>query len=323
MNRATTDQVGPEAGEAITHLHPRQLLPFRFPSIGWTRRRKILPYLLLLPAIVAIFAVVIYPLGYGILLAFTDKQLIVQRFSFVGLANFSRLLQDPLVPEALLHSILFTFYGVVGTVLLGFAFAFLLNMGLHPQGVLRALVLIPWTICTLVTAVLWIWMYNPLYGFLDYILSVFGLPKVLFIGNLNLALFSTSLPVIWRGYPFVTLVFLAALQSLDKELFEAAAVDGATSWQQFRYLTIPLITPIAKIVILLETIWVFNTFDVVWIMTKGGPADATHLLSTYSYYNAFSRFDMGYGSAIALLLFFILIVLCTIYIRFVHFAGEG
>jgi len=272
----------------------------------------------LLPAIILILAVIIFPLFKGISFAFTNKFLTTADYDFVGLQQFQRLINDSQFWLALKNTVIWTILGVAGQLVLGFIFAYLLTRSLRGERILRGLLLIPWAVPTIATSIIWLWLYNPMYGYIKYYLSLVNLPQIYFLSNTKIALLSVILPLIWRGTFFVMLVYISGFQSLNEDLYEAAEIDGANTWRKLRFLTIPLLSPLTKVLVLLLTMWTFNVFDYIWIMTKGGPAGYTHLLSTYSYYNAFLGFNIGYGSAIGVVIFLILIIVSFIYIRAVY-----
>ena len=284
-------------------------------SSTWRIRKRAFPSLLLAPAVIVLAAVIAFPLARGIAYAFTNKFLTEPDFHSVGIRQFLKLVADPMFLLALKNSLLWTFFGVAAQVVLGFVIAHLLNTGLRWEKAGVALFLIPWSMSRIIVSIIWLWLYNPIYGYLNYFLTSLGLHKMFFLADTNLALFYVLATVVWRGTPFVMLVFLAGLKSLDRELYEASIVDGAGGWSQLRFITIPLMNPLIRVITMLEIIWVFNEFDFIWIMTKGGPAGATHILSTYSYYQAFNRFDVGYGSAVGTVLFIVLIVISVLFLR--------
>jgi multiple sugar transport system permease protein len=283
---------------------------------GWAIRKKAFPYFLIAPSLIAIFAVILFPLIRGVSFAFTNKFLIASDYNFVGLANFKKLLHDPVFWLSFKNSIIWTALGVVSQLLFGFWIAYLLNLGLKGEKIFRGLFLIPWSVSTIISCMIWRWLYAPSYGFINYYLSLIGFEeKVYFLANPKVALYSIILVLVWRGFPFVMLTFLAGLQSIDKELYEAATIDGASAWQQLRFITFPILKPIITIITILETMWVFNTIDFVWIISKGGPANRTQLLCTYTYHNAFFSFRVGYGSAIGFVILATLIIISLIYIK--------
>lgn len=290
-------------------------------SSFWLLRKRAFPYLLLAPALVVLCAVVAFPLVQGISFSLTDKFLTEPRFHAVGLRQFAKLVDDRAFWLILRNSFVWTFLGVTLQIVLGFIAAHLLNSGLRWEKAGVALFLIPWSMSRIIVSIVWMWLYNPIYGYLNYFLVSLGLPKMFFLADTRFALVFVLLTVVWRGTPFVILVFLAGMKSLDQELFEAAVVDGANAGAKLWFITIPLMKPLLRVITLLEIIWVFNEFDFIWIMTKGGPAGATHILSTFSYYHAFNRFDVGYGSAIGTVLFVALIVITLLFLKLTE--GRG
>jgi len=273
------------------------------------------PYLLLLPATLLILSLIVYPLATGLFISVTDRSLVSMRMNFVGSRNYAKLWQDPVFLEALKNSVVWTVYTVGVQLLIGLPLALLLNAQIRGRGVFRTLLLMPWTMPTIVVGIIFTWLYHPVVGYLNYAGHLLGLPKIMFLADVNLALWSTGVPVIWRGLPFVMLLLLAALQGIDRELYDAASVDGATPWQQFWSLTLPLLVPTLRVLILMEVIWMFNLFDMVWILTKGGPGNATQLLATYAYYKAFFEFDLGYASAIGTVIFVLMIIFSILFVR--------
>ena len=227
----------------------------------WLLRKRAFPYFLLAPAVFVLCAVIAFPLIQGISFSFTDKYLTEPRFHSVGLRQFVKLVQDSSFWLILRNSLVWTFLGVALQVVLGFLAAHLLNSGLRWEKAGVALFLIPWSMSRIIVSIVWLWMYNPIYGYLNYFLLSLGLPKVFFLADTRFALFFVLLTVVWRGTPFVMLVFLAGMKSLDQELFEAAIVDGANTGAKLWFITIPLMKPLLRVVTMLEIIWVFNEFD--------------------------------------------------------------
>jgi multiple sugar transport system permease protein len=277
-----------------------------------------LPYALLLPALALLSAVVVYPVGYGLWLAFNEKSLLSLDATFVGIDNFRELLSDNVFLMSVRHTVQWTVLGVVGVMLVGLLLALILNSRYVIGGRwLRSLYFLPWLTPTVVTAIVWSWLYNPTYGYINHALMELGLidAPLLFLSKPGLNLNAVVAPLIWRGYPFTMLVILAALQSIDQALYEAASIDGAGAWQRFRSITLPSLAPSLAILTLLQTIWIFNHFDIPYQMTAGGPAHTSELLSTYAYNTVFAGTRQGYGAAVATVMFMVLVVFGTIYIR--------
>lgn len=277
-----------------------------------------LPYLLLLPALALLGGVVVYPVGYGLWLAFNDKSLLSLDATFIGLDNFRELVADDVFWTSVRNTVQWTVLGVAGVMLTGLLLALLLNSPyVLGRRWLRSFFFLPWLTPTVVTAIVWSWLYNPTYGYINHALMKLSLidEPLLFLSKPGLNLNAVVVPLIWRGYPFTMLVILAALQSIDAALYEAASIDGAGSWQRFRSITLPSLAPSLAILTLLQTIWIFNHFDIPYQMTAGGPAHTSELLSTYAYNTVFGGTRQGYGAAIATVMFAVLVVFGATYIR--------
>ncbi len=280
-------------------------------------RKHWYPYLLVLPVGLLILGVMLYPLAYGIKLSLENKGLLSSESTLIGLANYGELLSDRVFWKAFGNSFIWTGVGVVGTVGLGLALALLLNQPIRGRSLFRTLFMLPWAMPTVVTGIIFIWLYDPMFGYLNQYLQQLGLisEPIYFLGKPRLALFAVSAPMVWKFFPFAMLVLLAALQATNQELYEAATVDGANRWRAFIHVTLPAIRTTLMVLVLLESIWVFNTFDFVYILTGGGPAHSTDLLSTYSYTSAFQEFRASYGAAIATIQFLILFIFSLFYFR--------
>ncbi len=214
--------------------------------------------------------------------------------------------------------VIFTFFSVVLQLLVGLGLALLLNEDLKGRGLARGLLILPWAVPVIVSAYLWRWMLNNVYGILNWILiwvRILDTP-VLWLGKVDLARISVILVNVWRGYPFVMIVLLAALQGIPEQLYEAAKIDGASAWQRFRYITLPGIKMAIAIVIILRTIWIFNWFDLIWLLTGGGPARSTSVLPIEIYLRSFLEYRMGEAASMAVIEFLILIVMVTVLFQF-------
>ena len=276
---------------------------------------KTAPYLFLLPAAVLVIAIVVYPMIYGIVLSFTDSNLHSLQTHFVGLRNFAQFFDDARFLRALRNSVVWSILTVTGSMLSGFGLALILNREFFGRRFARGVLLVPWTVPSVAVAFVWIWLYDPLVGIFNQILHAAGLGRAEFLSDIRMTQVWLAVSVVWRFYPFVMLMLLAGLQSIDKELYEAAAVDGAGAWAKFRSITMPSVRMIFALVTVLEFIWLFNHIDMIWIMTGGGPADASHTLATYAYYMGLKRFEYGYASAIGVLMLVILGVASFIYLH--------
>ncbi len=260
------------------------------------------------PTLIVIFTVIFYPLVKSIIISFTDRILAYSKYSFVGFENYVAIFNDPLFWHALGNSWILVFFNVSISLFIGLGLAMLLNSRLRFTGVFRSLLFLPWAMPSMVIALMFRWSYNDIYGYPNYFLVQQGIidkPLFLLSGEWT-AWIGILLPIIWCYYPFIMLVFLAALQSIDRSLYESAAIDGAGRWQTFRHITLPALTPVIFVVCILEIIWSFSAFDLVYLLTGGGPANSTLTLSLYVYKKAFQGKLLGYGAALGTIMFFVL-----------------
>jgi multiple sugar transport system permease protein len=255
----------------------------------------------LTPAIGLLTVFLTYPLGLGVWLAFTDTT-IGQRGVFIGLENFQYLLKDPLWWNAVFYSIFYTGVATIGKFALGFWLALLLNNHFPLKSLLRAIILLPWIVPTVLSALAFWWIYDPQFSIISYLLvDVLGVrtTNIDFLGTPWPARFSLIAANIWRGIPFVAISLLAGLQTISPSLYEAAMLDGATAWQRFRYITLPMMMPILAIVMTFSIIFTFTDFQLVYAITRGGPVNSTHLLATLAFQRGIAGGELGEGAAIA------------------------
>ena len=282
------------------------------------RRRELLPYWLVLPSVAFLAAIVGYPLVMGLLEAFRyHNRLQPWLTRFNGLDNYVQALKDHQVYDALRVSFVMVGGIVVLSYLLGLAAGLLLNHKFKLRGVYRALILVPWVVPPVVAYISWQWMLNDQSGFINQVLFQLGLidKPVLWLANPNLAMVSLIIVGVWARFPFMMITVLAALSSVPDELAEAASLDGASRWQIFRHVTFPLILPVTVIATLLQAIWTFNDFALPFVLTGGGPASKTTPLVLLSYKEAFQRFNIGYGTALAVISMVLMLILGAMYLR--------
>src|ERR1700741_1543372 len=272
---------------------------------GWFARlldnKAFLIVVCLTPALGLLAVFLTYPLGLGLWLAFADTT-IGQRGIFVGLENFQYLLKDSLWWNAVFYSIFYTAVATFGKFSLGFWLALLLNNHFPFKSVLRAIVLLPWIVPTVLSALAFWWIYDPQFSIISYLLvDVLHLrsTNIDFLGSPWPARFSLIAANIWRGIPFVAISLLAGLQTIAPALDEAAMLDGATAWQRFRYITLPMMLPILAIVMTFSIIFTFTDFQLVYAITRGGPINSTHLLATLAFQRGIAGGELGEGAAIA------------------------
>lgn len=277
------------------------------------------------PTFIMIALVLAFPIYYAGYLSFHRvgvAQLRKGEFPFTGLDNYLRLLDDPLFLLALKNTFIFTFITVSAEVVLAVAIALLINQqSVWTSRVTRILILLPYAIPPIANGLIWSFMYSFQFGFLNRILFSIGAisEPINWAGDPETALYAVTVPYIWRTLPFAILLVHAALQGIGTELHEAAAVDGATVWQRFRHITLPLLRPILVVILVLRTSFAFAVFEEILAITQGGPGDATWVAAWYSYKKAFAPpFDIGTGAASAYVLALIVGALALVYVRFVY-----
>jgi ABC-type sugar transport system permease subunit len=292
---------------------------------GWERlrahvARHALPYLLILPSIVFLAAIEFYPLGVGLAEALQYHNR-VQPWAtrFVGLDNFVQALRNHDVRQALRTSFVMV-VGIVGlSYFLGLVAGLLLNQKLRFRGVYRALLLVPWIAPPIVAYISWQWMLNDQLGTINRYLIRLGLvdpfDPIIWLADPVLAMLSVIVVGTWFRFPFMMITVLAALAAIPDELHEAASLDGANGIQRFRDVTLPLIMPVSIIAILLQAIWTFNDFALTFVLTGGGPANATTPLILMAYREAFQRFNIGYGTSLAVISMVLMLAIGTVYLR--------
>lgn len=278
------------------------------------------------PAMVLVGVVLVFPIFYAAYLSFSKVRLGQLRrgfpFPFYGWENYVRLFEDDLYLLALQNTFVFATIVVVVEVVLGLAIALLINQqGIWLSRVSRVLVLLPYAVPPIANGLIWVYIYNVKLGFLNRVLFQLGLIEeyINWSGVPETALYSLTVPYIWRTLPFAILLFHAALQGLPQELYEAARVDGAGAWKSFWHITLPLLRPIIAVVVILRTSFAFLVFDEVLAITQGGPGDATWVASWFSYKKSFAPpFNIGLGSASAFVLALLIALLAILYVKFLY-----
>jgi len=282
-----------------------------------------LAYLFLLPAIAVLVAFMLYPIVYVFLTSLYKTNRIGDLVKFIGTGNFKDLFSKRIFWEVTIRSVIWTVLAVFVKTLAGLVIALLLNVDFKGRKLARTLVILPWASSVPISAMLWQWTYNYDFGLLNYTLKITGLWKdpPHWLGYPLSAFFANLYVDIWIGIPFMALVFLAGLQSIPPNLYEAAEVDGTNLWQRFYHITLPLLKPVLLIATLLSCLWTFNDFNVIYILTKGGPVNSTDILITFIYKYAFTFLKFGPAAAMAVITFAILLILSLLYARF-YFKGE-
>jgi ABC-type sugar transport system permease subunit len=280
--------------------------------LGAVVERRI-AYLLVLPTVVGIILVDVYPLMFNLWISFQERKISSAVATFIGLRNYQRIVADPEVWNAIRVSLIFTGASVFFSFVIGFALALLLNREFRARGIVRSVFIIPWAIPAFVAALVWSWMFNDQFGILAAMFRSSGLRPPIWLGR-DWALWSLIAVMVWKSFPFQLVVLLAGLQAIPKEQYEAAAVDGANVFQRFWSITVPLIRPVAMVGILLAAVNAFHYFTIPWILTRGGPANATNVIPIATYNIAFIAGDFGYAAAAAVLLFLFILAISGLYI---------
>jgi ABC-type sugar transport system permease subunit len=284
---------------------------------------RLLPILLVAPAIVVIGGLIGYPIIRTAWLSFTDadlSSLVSGEMSFIGLDNYVDALGDPTLRRAAIATVAFGLACVVGTMLVGIAVALLLNRAFRGRTLLSVLVLLPWAIPNVAASLVWGWIFHDQYGVLNWVLSSLGLSSFdgfAWFNNWFTAFVVIGVVVIWQSFPLVSLVLLAGLQTIPADVMEAARIDGTTAWQRTRLIVLPMLKPLLLVLIVISTIWDFKIFDQIYILSGGGPARRTEVLAFTAYREAFTQSEFGLGSALAMILFVILIIVTVVYIRLI------
>jgi ABC-type sugar transport system permease subunit len=287
---------------------------------NWRARlqRNATPYWLILPSVVFLGAIVFYPLLVGLIEGFRQhNRLQPWLIRFNGLENYIQAFGDREVLLALKTSMVMV-VGIVGlSYLLGLIGALILDREFRGRGFYRALILVPWVIPPVVAFISWQWMLNDQSGLINNVLEELGVihAPILWLADPSLAMVSLIVVGTWSRFPFMMITILAALSGIDRSITQAAAVDGANRWQIFRYITFPLILPISVIGTLLQAIWTFNDFGLPFVLTGGGPANATTPLILLAYKEAFQRFNIGYGTSLAIISMVLMLTLGAVYLR--------
>jgi len=262
--------------------------------------RHVLGLAFLLPAAVLLLLFLTYPLGLGTWLGFTDTK-IGREGHWIGLENFEFLWGDAVTRLALFNTLFYTLVASVIKFVLGLWLAVLLNKHLPFKAFIRAIVLLPFIVPTALSAIAFWWIYDSQFSIISWVLMKMGIISeyIDFLGQPWHARFATIAANIWRGVPFVAITLLAGLQTISPSLYEAASLDGASDWQQFRRITLPLLTPIIAVVMTFSVLFTFTDFQLIYVLTRGGPLNSTHLMATLSFQRAISGGSLGEGAAIA------------------------
>jgi multiple sugar transport system permease protein len=285
---------------------------------SYLARRRRTGTLLVLPALAVLALILALPIAASLALSLMEADTADFQFGvFVGLDNYRTLFADPVFALALRNSIYWMVVEVAVVVVVALWFALLLN---HPMGrwsVFRIILLVPWALAPVANAVLWKWIYNSNYGILNFLGTATGVlaDPVVWLGDPALALNALLVAEIWKEIPFITLLLLAGLQNVPRILYRASRLDGAGPWQTFRFVTLPQLRTTILICIVLQSIWALKSFDLVYVLTRGGPANATTMLNFLAYRVSFQFGNLGLGAAVADILFIVMFLLALAYVR--------
>ena len=265
----------------------------------------------IIPALTLLSLITIYPIIYVLYLSLHRRLLIFNISKFVWFENYLFLLNDNRFWNALKNTVYFTAVSVSLELLIGISIAILLNRSFRLKGVVRAVVLIPWAIPTVVSARMWEWIYNTDFGILNYIFGI----KINWLGSPFWAMNAAIFMDVWKTTPFVAILLIAGLQVIPHEIYQAARIDGAGGWTIFRRITLPLLKPVILVVLIFRTFDAFRVFDAVYVLTGGGPANTTETLSIYAYKVLFQTLQFGYGSTLSVVVFLCTGIISIFYIR--------
>ena len=283
----------------------------QLPSIGeLLDRQGVLAYVLLLPGLLILTAFIGWPFVTSLWLSVTDQSVSTSVVRFVGLENFTDELRSQIFLQTLRNTFVYTGVTVVFKLAFGLGLAVLMNQSFRLKNLARAALLLPWIVPTALSAIAWLWLFDATFSVFNWAIVRSGLADrgINWLGEGAWAMTSIIIANIWRGTPFFAISILAGLQTVDRELLDAAAVDGASLWQRFWRITIPLIRPVLLIVLLFSTVQTISDFQLVYVLTRGGPANSTHLLGTLAYDVAVRAGQLSQGAAISLYMFPVLIV---------------
>jgi multiple sugar transport system permease protein len=262
--------------------------------------KNALGFVFMLPAAILLIGLLAYPLGLGTWLGFTDAK-IGRSGEWVGISNFLYLVTDSVFTLVVFNTLFYTVVASIAKFLLGLWLAILLNKNLPFKSFFRAVVLLPWIVPTALSAIAFWWIYDSQFSVVSWALVKLGWidTYIDFLGDPWMARFSTIVANVWRGIPFVAISLLAGLQTISPSYYEAASIDGATSWQQFRHITLPLLSPIIAVVMTFSVLFTFTDFQLIYVLTRGGPLNSTHLMATLAFQRAIPGGSLGEGAAIA------------------------
>jgi multiple sugar transport system permease protein len=298
---------------------PKERIRPRAKWRNYLERDSFLGYVFVAPAVLILLLFIAYPFALGIRMSLS-QWFVGQPPIFVGLQNFVRNADSTIFTHTVQNTFVYTAIATLLKLVFGMALALVLNNTFRGKGLVRAAFLLPWIIPTVLSTLAWLWMFDATFSVLNWCLRSLGLVQrgINWLGDPVLAMGSIIVVNAWRGIPFFAISLLAGLQTISDELYEAAAIDGATAVQRFRYITVPMIKPVLLVVLLFSIIWTFADFQLVYVLTRGGPANSTHLFATLAYQVGVVSGQLGEGAAVSLTMFPILVgvvIVLLVYLR--------
>jgi len=279
------------------------------------QREQLTGWILITPALVLLLLVFAYPIARALCQSLTTQNLGTElQPVFSGFYNYTRMIFDGRFWQSLRNSTVFTVISVALELILGMGIAIVLNQPFRGRGIVRTIAILPWALPTALIALVWAWIFNDQYGLVNDILLRLGLIQsgINWLGEPTLAMLSLIIADVWKATPFISILLLAGLQSIPRDLYEAHAIDGATPWQSFRQITLPFLFPQILIAALFRLAQAFGMFDLVAVMTGGGPGGATEMVSLYVYATIMRYLDFGYGAALVVVIFILLVLAVAI-----------
>ena len=290
---------------------------------AFAKRESRSGYIFAGPAALFMFALVIYPMAYGIFIS-TQRTNLIDDWKFVGAKYYAQLLTDSQFWGTLGTTGLFAVLVVTGNMCVGLLLAVIVNQKIPLANVFKVILMLPWLFPEVVVALIWKWIFSPLFGLLNYALFSLGIihKELDILGHESTAMAGVVFVCVWKGYPIVMLMMMAGMKNIPQERYEAASIDGATKWQQFKHVTLPGLRPIILVALILETAWWFKHFTIIWLLTGGGPAGKTEVVSLEIYLQAFTNFNFGRAAAESVIILVILLVASFIYSRVLRDEAE-
>lgn len=281
------------------------------------------PYLFIIPTFIVMIAVVFYPLSYEFWLSFRNMSLYTLfNHKFIGLKNYIAIFSDPGFYSTFLRTVIWTVVNVFFHVTIGLWLAILLNRKLPGRSIFRILLILPWAMPQYIAALTWRGMFNFEYGAVNIFLKEIGINAIPWLSDPNLSFAASIITNIWLGFPFMMMICLGGLQAIPYELYEAADMDGASGWEKFKNITMPLLKPVLAPAVVLGTVWTFNMLNVIYIITMGSSNESTHILVTKVYRDAFDFYRYGYAAAFSVVIFLILMTFSMLFLKYVKGTEE-